>query len=264
MGSTLTNTQPKDTYKGILKTSDTTELSATAKYVSDGNGNDSALAISTSNIGIGTNDPQAILNGFSTSARGLSISNSYPFIGLNDTDGGRIYLGTQANTGYLWNNGASDFIIATNAAERMRILAGGGLTFNGDTSANNALNDYEIGTFTPTMGGATFSLTIAQGFYTKIGRQVSIYIDVEGTYSSPTATFYVNLPFNVLGGSRGEGVVRPISGMTFTNYVTCEAVSTSLFFEDCYPSTGSASIDMNSSNFNSAGFRFFAQTSFFV
>jgi hypothetical protein len=54
MGSTLTSTQPKDTYKSLLKTSDTTELSATAKYVSDGNGNDSPLALSTANVGIGT------------------------------------------------------------------------------------------------------------------------------------------------------------------------------------------------------------------
>ena len=57
MGSTLTNTQPKDTYKSLLKTSDSTELSATAKYVSDGNGNDSPLALSTTAIGIGTSTP---------------------------------------------------------------------------------------------------------------------------------------------------------------------------------------------------------------
>ena len=62
MGSTLTNTQPKDTYKSLLKTSDSTELSATAKYVSDGNGNDSPLALSTSEVGIGTTSPTAKLD----------------------------------------------------------------------------------------------------------------------------------------------------------------------------------------------------------
>ena len=36
---------------------------------------------------------------------------------------------------------------ATN--ERIRLLGSGGLTFNGDTAAANALDDYEEGTFTP-------------------------------------------------------------------------------------------------------------------
>jgi hypothetical protein len=148
--------------------------------------------------------------------------------------------------------------------EKVRIIPSGGITFNGDTAAANALDDYEEGTFTPTMGGATFAYSIQSGFYTKIGRQVSIFIDLEATYSSPTGVFSVNLPFTVLSTSRGEGVVRPITGVTFTNYVTCEAVTTSLYLINCSTSTGSASTEMNSTNFNSAGFRFFAQVTFFV
>jgi hypothetical protein len=148
--------------------------------------------------------------------------------------------------------------------EKVRIIPSGGITFNGDTAAANALDDYEEGTFTPTMGGATFAYSIQSGFYTKIGRQVSIFIDLEATYSSPTGVFSVNLPFTVLSTSRGEGVVRPITGVTFTNYVTCEAVTTSLYLINCSTSTGSASTEMNSTNFNSAGFRFFAQVTYFV
>jgi len=43
-----------------------------------------------------------------------------------------------------------------------------GLTFNGDTAAANALDDYEEGTWTPTWTNATSS----QATYTKIGRVV--------------------------------------------------------------------------------------------
>lgn len=80
---------------------------------------------SAGNVGIGTSDPQSILSSFSSSARGLAISNAYPFIGFNDTDGGNFFVGTQANLAYLWNGGTDAMIFATNNAERMRITSGG-------------------------------------------------------------------------------------------------------------------------------------------
>jgi hypothetical protein len=69
---------------------------------------------------------------------------------------------------------------ASAATERMRILANGGLTFNGDTSSLNALDDYEEGEFDPTFvgTGGTISVTydVQQGFYTKIGNVVHCVI----------------------------------------------------------------------------------------
>jgi hypothetical protein len=56
MGTTLTGTTPQDTYDSLIKVTDNGPLSGTAKYLSDGLGNDSALALSTGNIG------QPILN----------------------------------------------------------------------------------------------------------------------------------------------------------------------------------------------------------
>ena len=60
--------------------------------------------------------------------------------------------------------------------ERLRILAGGGLTFNGDTAAANALDDYEEGTFSPVLRYSTSSYTSSDnsGRYIKIGRLVWI------------------------------------------------------------------------------------------
>jgi hypothetical protein len=84
------------------------------------------------NIGIGTIAPQSILDGFSSSARGMAISNSYPFIGLKDTDGGSLFLGTQANLGYLWNGG-TDLIFGAGNVERMRITSGGKVYINTTT-----------------------------------------------------------------------------------------------------------------------------------
>jgi hypothetical protein len=62
MGTSLTGTTPQDTYDSLIKVTDNGPLSATAKYLSDGLGNDSALSLSTDKVGIGTNAPSALLN----------------------------------------------------------------------------------------------------------------------------------------------------------------------------------------------------------
>ena len=58
----LTGTTPAATYKGLLQVNDYTDgVDATAKYIQDGEGTDSALAISTDKVGIGTANPTSIL-----------------------------------------------------------------------------------------------------------------------------------------------------------------------------------------------------------
>lgn len=52
MGTTLTGKRPKNTYKGLLKTTDSGNVTSTLKVVTDGEGNDSALAISTTEISV--------------------------------------------------------------------------------------------------------------------------------------------------------------------------------------------------------------------
>jgi len=82
----------------------------------------------------------------------------------------------------------------------VRLASGtGGIQFNGDTAAANALDDYEEGTWTPSVGGdATYNSR--SGTYTKIGRfvhvTVSININTLGTGSSTTIT---SLPFAASG-----------------------------------------------------------------
>jgi hypothetical protein len=101
---------------------------------------------------------------------------------------------------------------ASSPTERMRItstgqvrLAGAGITFNGDTAAANELDDYEEGTWTPTLGGtATYSFQSAT--YTKVGRQVTVncYLDVSAIGTGSTSIIS-GLPFTV-------GTFAPASG----------------------------------------------------
>ena len=62
---------------------------------------------------------------------------------------------------------------AATDTERFRITAQGGVTFNGDTSYDNALNDYEEGTFTPSvssgLSGGSIAYNSRSGRYTVIG-----------------------------------------------------------------------------------------------
>ena len=82
------------------------------------------------------------------------------------------------NANILLNATQNGAIIFQGAGgERIR-LTGDGLTFNGDTAAANALDDYEEGTFTPTMSTAG-SYGAQLGFYTKVGRIVHCQITLQ-------------------------------------------------------------------------------------
>jgi hypothetical protein len=207
MGSTLTSTQPKDTYKSLLKTSDTTELSATAKYVSDGNGNDSPLALSTANVGIGTDAPTVPLDVVGATA-------SEQFRVGNTTGGTDFGITVIENDAVVFNSAegatARDLVIQLGGTERARFTING-LTFNGDTAANNALSDYEQGTFTPTTeGDATGAFSGVLGEYTKIGNVV--HFRIAATISTNFTSFDIGgLPFTIGGGGSPSGVVGLIS-----------------------------------------------------
>lgn len=200
MGSTLTNTQPKDTYKSLLKTSDSSELSATAKYVSDGNGNDSPLALSTSAVGIGTNSPSTKFVVSNAGAAGLEVEPTGLIQSYNRDTGNYQTITLDA----------SNVLFRPAGVEKVRITADG-LTFNGDTAAANALDDYEEGTFTATAipsTSGTITLSVNSCTYTKIGRQVTIKGQlVVGSVASPVGTLVTigGLPFTTINSVAGRG-----------------------------------------------------------
>ena len=98
----------------------------------------------------------------------------------------------------------------------MRILAGGGLTFNGDTAAANALDDYEEGTFNaPYYQGGNF-VANADGKYTKIGNRVFISI-FEFAYSGASLndkdiTYITGLPYSDNSQPNSVGTIVRYSG----------------------------------------------------
>ena len=88
--------------------------------------------------------------------------------------------------------------------ERARFLTGGGLTFNGDTAAANALDDYEEGSWTPSFypqsSAMTLNYDLRTGSYVRIGRVVYWQFRMRlssGSGNGNQALGFSGLPYNV-------------------------------------------------------------------
>jgi hypothetical protein len=126
-------------------------------------------------------------------------------------------------------------------------LSGG--VYLGGTGAANKLDDYEEGTFTPTVTGSTtagsHTVTYAGGSYTKIGRKVTAIF----VYSAYNGTGSGNM---VLGGfpfsidfSENSGTVFANSGVPFTSGRTNSCVvssSTAFQVREMNPTGGGHSV----------------------
>ena len=146
--------------------------------------------------------------GVAAPASKLEISagvNSHGLLRLDDTDAGNL-------GGYMQfdSNGTNKANIqnANNAGIHINVGTGGSIVFTqtGYTAAN-ALNDYEEGTFTPTLtssSGASRSIDGQVSRYTKIGDicYVSCFLTTIGALSgSNSGTVRIGgLPFNYNGG----------------------------------------------------------------
>jgi hypothetical protein len=84
------------------------------------------------------------------------------------------------------------------------VASGKGIDFSATagTGTSELLADYEEGTWTPTVGALTVVGTFSSsGFYTKVGRQVSVYGELSGSTSIASASGTImcaGLPFSVL------------------------------------------------------------------
>ena len=316
MGTTLTGTTPQNTYDSLIKVTDNGPIGSTPKYLSDGLGTDSSLALSTKNILIGTttavvnygreltvdataltSEPEAFLalkgNRGSGNVSAIQFLNGSEQVGnivaqaegnmrfltgtttantsekVRITSAGNVGIGTsspdtklttlvadnafaakfKATNGVFrilpFETGLGVKVSAVNGAENafealalqgsshqfvvgvteVARVTSNGLTFNGDTAAANALDDYEEGTWTPTIsfGGASTGITYAAsraGQYTKVGRQVTLtaYILLTNKGTSTGAASIGGLPF-VIGSTSGYYSSVSFSAISQISYV---------------------------------------------
>ena len=89
-----------------------------------------------------------------------------------------------------------------------------GITFNGDTAAANALDDYEEGSFTMGLSGTSATLDNTTAYYTKIGRLVYFFwYSGASTFASSSGTAKLTgLPFAQDGLSTNYGLFQYLHG----------------------------------------------------
>ena len=130
---------------------------------------------------------------------------------------------------------------STTSTEIGRFLNGGGLTFNGDTAAANALDDYEEGTFTATCSN---SVTLHSDTnliqYVKIGASVTVMGQIRVNDSNSGSSLTINnLPFTVFSSGEASayavGAVRLYSADMASDHkyvvAICDGGSTNLTFQ---------------------------------
>jgi len=108
----------------------------------------------------------------------------------------KIGVNTAVASADLTHSGPAGYRWLVGGSEKVRIQAGGGISFHGDTAAANALDDYEEGTWTANINGAS-SVADTTGYYQKIGNRVFFqYYSHAATLTAVQANI-TGLPFAV-------------------------------------------------------------------
>ena len=146
--------------------------------------------------------------------------------------------GDASYRGYVQYQHTNDnFNIGTGGAQRLRIDSDG-LKFGSDTAAANALDDYEEGTFTPTVtsGITSVGYSAQTGYYTRIGNLVLFNLRVvTSSGNAQSSTFAVgNLPFNSAatqqpGGAAIRAYASSFSGSASQAFIGPASNSISFF-----------------------------------
>ena len=179
--------------------------------ISAGGGNSFFLS---QNLGIGTSNP------VQQSGTGLHVNNSSGQSRIKLTNSA---TGSTANDGFdiiqetdgngiinILNHENSIIKFGTNDIERLRVQASGGISFNGDSAAANALDDYEEGTCSSIgITDASTSYVRKTGgtvYYTKVGRVVHLF-----------GNFQCNEFANYFGGNQLQIAGFPFTVNTYGN-----------------------------------------------
>ena len=195
---------------------------------------------SSGNVGIGTSSPATKLHvEQSTTGDAFKVAKGSNYLIMGGSGSGTQYVKGYEGVVAFGNAFAGATTFLTGDTERMRIDSSGnvlmgitsatsgggvlqvsnGITFPATQSASsnaNTLDDYEEGTWTPSIGGtATYGTVIAT--YTKIGDTVRLYFDIAiSTIGTGSTTTMSGVPFSCTYND--AGAISYFSTLNVTAY----------------------------------------------
>ena len=160
---------------------------------------------STNRIGVGVTDPSQDIdlvgtgNSGSGSVRAGGTGSGTQSAFIAQAQFGSASFGTYSSYPAILNSSTSP-VVYFDTNNGGRAIFDEGVTFNGDTAAANTLDDYEEGTFTPTLSSSFYSGTLTiEGFYRKIGSMVFVQVGARATTSisltGSGSSYISNMPF---------------------------------------------------------------------
>ena len=200
---------------------------------------------SDGSLGIGTTSPSFLITSdFNAPATWGNAAGNFAQMWQNSgTNALGVAVGDDSKVSLTTNNGY-DLLFAHSGTEKFRMTSNG-LTFNGDTAAANALDDYEEGTWTPTADRATTSFTTAptytnrDGRYTKIGNTVIASFNIRfasnpsGGSGSPIVTGF---PFSIHTSTLPGVAIGLHTAVTSADNVYADATERIVFGSASYTS----------------------------
>jgi hypothetical protein len=172
------------------------------------------------------------------------------------------FASTNTSSATRLRTSINDFQIHTNGVQKVSVGSGGDVTVNtgnlvigtsgkgidfsatsdgSGTMTSEVLDDYEEGTWTPTdLSGATLALTVANCFYTKVGRLVTIVGHVTYPTTTSTASAKVGgLPFTPIGS------INPNLAYSSTTAVTGLSGGVDILFSLLRPGINTTNSEMS-------------------
>ena len=205
-------------------------------------------AVFRGSVGFGTATPSSPIHAYSTTVGLLALLESTQsntqLRFVNTSTSGRTY---SIGSGGSISGGGNGFYIFDETAGEKRVLITPegymrldkkGIQFNGDTADANSLDDYEEGTFTPSVNLlGTVSYGARTGYYTKIGNVVYYFIQMilssTDTTQDGAAYQITGLPFTSKGTDAALNPITPI--MTEQFYKSSSFIG--LYMQVSYNST---------------------------
>ena len=233
------------------------ESSADVDFRVESNDNANMLVVDagTNAVGVGVSPSGATFHVVSSGSgvKARFSDNTSETLDIGITENSHAYF-NQANSGPI--------AFQIGGTEEMRVTSNG-LTFNGDTAAANALDDYEEGTWTPAVAAGGWSIgTTVLANYTKVGKVVHVqcYTSITGSGNSDDLAIS-GLPFDVPANTYAVNKLDAEKVNTHGAYVRTAPNTDDVNFLTSEESTSSGRTNLDGNEFG-AGYLIFSITYF--